>query len=378
MYARLSFFYAAYFTMIGISLPFLPVWLQARGLGASEIGYVIAAGLLVKMAIAPWIAAAVDRSGRRRRALRGLAVAALAAFLLLPLGDGFWALLGIYALFSVAWSTIMPLGENITLLSARAHRLQYGRVRLWGSLAFIGASVAAGQALEARGADLVYAAILGAVGLSALAAWPMPEPATGPGRDGHRPLRGLLADPAFLLMCLAAALIQSSHGVYYTFGTLHWQSVGHGEGLIGALWAEGVIAEILLFAVGSRIVARSGALPLLLAGGLAAGVRWTTLGLTDALPALLVVQALHALTYGAAHLGAMTYIARRVAADRSATAQSLYAASVMGVGMSLSTFAAGHLYAAAGGGAYLAMAGLGAAGAAVAAGLWRHLEDPVR
>ncbi len=371
MRTRLALFYVAYFGMIGISLPFLPVWLQSRGLGPSEIGYVMAAGMLVKLVTGPWIAGAVDRSGRRRRAMRGLAAAALAAFLLMSLAGGFWSLLAVYVVFSVAWSTLMPLCENITLLTARGHGLQYGRIRLWGSLAFIAASVAAGQALEGRDADLIHAAILGAIGASLLATWPLPEPAAASGGPGRHPIRDLLGDRDFMLMCLAAALIQSSHGVYYAFGTLHWQSVGHGEGLIGALWAEGVIAEIILFAFGARLLARTGALPLLVLGGAGALLRWTVTGLTDALPALIAVQALHALTYGATHLGAMAYLGR-MPANRSATAQSVYAASALGLGMGLSTFLAGHLYAAVGGGAYLAMAGFGLAGALCAAVLWRR------
>ena len=58
---RLAFFYGAVFALIGIHLPFWPVWLAAKGLGATEIGALIAAGVGVKVFFNPLIAHVADR-----------------------------------------------------------------------------------------------------------------------------------------------------------------------------------------------------------------------------------------------------------------------------------------------------------------------------
>ena len=79
-----------------------------------------------------------------------------------------------------------------------------------------------------------------------------------------------MGDPAFLLFLGAAAAIQSSHAVYYAFGTLHWRGLGHSEAVIGWLWAEGVIAEILLFAFGSALGSRLSPARLLMVAGFGA------------------------------------------------------------------------------------------------------------
>ena len=42
---RMAFFYAGIFAMIGIHLPFWPVWLAAKGLTPTDIGAIIAASL---------------------------------------------------------------------------------------------------------------------------------------------------------------------------------------------------------------------------------------------------------------------------------------------------------------------------------------------
>ena len=66
----------------------------------------------------------------------------------------------------------------------------------------------------------------------------------------------LLRQPGLVSFVLAAGLIQASHVVYYGFATLHWRAAGHGEAVIGWLWAEGVVAEILLFAWAGTILRR--------------------------------------------------------------------------------------------------------------------------
>jgi PPP family 3-phenylpropionic acid transporter len=92
------------------------------------------------------------------------------------------------------------------------------------------------------------------------------------------------------------------------------------------------------------------------------------MGLVPGLPAAAVLQLLHALTFGASHLGAMYMLARSVPPAAAASAQSLYAALSAGLGSGLVMLVAGTLYAAYGGRAYLFMALLSAVGLA---GVWR-------
>ena len=38
---RIALFYAAIFLVVGVAVPFWPVWLKSRGLGAAEIGLIM-------------------------------------------------------------------------------------------------------------------------------------------------------------------------------------------------------------------------------------------------------------------------------------------------------------------------------------------------
>ena len=97
---------------------------------------------------------------------------------------------------------------------------------------------------------------------------------------------------------------------------------------------------------------------LIVFGGIAGIIRWSIMGYTDFLPALIIAQALHGLTFGAAHLGAIHYISDTIPPSLSATAQSLLSAVVMGLAIGFTTIIAGALYSAVGSLAYFPMAGM--------------------
>jgi PPP family 3-phenylpropionic acid transporter len=59
---------------------------------------------------------------------------------------------------------------------------------------------------------------------------------------------------------------------------------------------------------------------------------------------LTIAQALHAFTFGAAHLGGMTFINRVAPKELLTTAQTLYSALAMGAAMALMTPITGRLY----------------------------------
>ncbi len=357
---RLSAFYAAFFVFAGIHLPFWPVWLAAKGIDAEGIALILAAGIVVKVAVNPLVAHFADRSGARRSIMFALVAGATVCFAAFYVADGFLPILFVNLAFLALWSAVMPLGESLTLLASRAVGFDYGRVRLWGSIAFVAAAAGSGMVLAGRSGEWVLLLLTPAIALVLVAVAAVPD-VRAPAAMGRSAVLELLGNRPFLAMLLACSLVQASHAAYYAFATLRWRAFGHSETVIGALWAEGVIAEIVLFAAGPAVLRRLSPPALVALAGAAGIVRWTATAASDALPVLIAAQALHAFTFGAAHLGAIHFIARHVSPSVSATAQSYYSATVMGLGIGTAMFAVGPLYAASPTGAFLAMAVLSGA-----------------
>lgn len=362
---RLASLYAALFTVIGIQLPFWPLYLSAKGLDPSQIGILMAAGYLVKIVTNPLIAQMVDRRGDRRQPLVWLAAASAVVLTLFATAGGFWMLLILTLAFAATFSAMMPLADSLTMLAGVSHRLDYGRVRLWGSLSFIAASGIAGLFLVEAPPPAILWSVIAAQLLVLAASFALPDLRGGTSGGPPRPLRPLLADRGFQIFLATTSLLQISHMIYYGFATLHWRAAGLSGPLIGALWAEGVIAEVVLFAFGRQAVARLGPRRLLAIAGAAGILRWSVLGLTVDPIALACVQLLHAATFGATHLGAMHFIAAAAPAGLSARAQALYASVTVGLAPGLAMLAAGSLYETLGGRAFLGMSLLAGCGFAL-------------
>jgi PPP family 3-phenylpropionic acid transporter len=373
---RLGAFYAASFLVVGIQSPFWPVWLSGRGLDAQEIAILFAAAIWAKVIATPLIGGLTDRLGWRRGIMVALAAMACIAYAMLWPAWGFWPLLWLNLVAGVAQSALMPLGDSITLAAVRGTGLDYGRIRVWGSISFIVAAMGsgallAGNAAPAMPGNTVLALVLAASAMLLIACFWIPSAPAAAGRARWAALGRFAADRRFWLFAASGSALQSSHQLYYGFGTLYWREQGFSDTVIGALWAEGVVAEIALFWQSAPLVARLGPLGLMALGGVAGIVRWSLIGAVPGLAAAAVLQLLHGLTFGAAHIGVMYFMARTVPPGAAASAQSLYAAVSAGLGSGFVMLAAGALYSAYGGQAYLFMALLSAAGLAGIAALTR-------
>jgi len=211
--------------------------------------------------------------------------------------------------------------------------------------------------------------LLGGGALILAAVWFLPSPA-GPTQGFDIHAWRLLLHPRQILFFAAAALIQASHVVYYSFSALYWQSLGYSTDTIGWLWAEGVIAEMLLFFWSARLLRHFRPTHLMVLGGVAGVVRWSTLATATALPLLAAVNFLHCFTFASAHVGAMFYLLRNTPSGHAGTAQSLYTTAQC-IGFGVVWLFSGALYEAVGGSAFLVMAGMSAAGAVAALRLSR-------
>jgi MFS transporter, PPP family, 3-phenylpropionic acid transporter len=370
---RLALFYAALFVSIGIQLPFFPLWLEAKGLDAGMIGFVLAAPMVVRLFSIPVLTRLADHHQAVRGAIFIASVLAAAGTIALGFTEGGLAILIVFTLASVPFTPVMPLAEAYALRGLAQVGRAYGPVRLWGSAAFIGGSLGAGWIIDSLAPGNLIWLIAGAMVASAVAAAGLvPLPAHTPVMDAPEPsYQGFLRTPGFAMVAVAAGLIQASHAVYYGFSSLDWKAAGLDGTAVGILWAIGVAAEITLFAFSGRLPLWLRPPALLLAGALGASLRWTIMALDPPTAALPFLQCLHGLSFGATHLGAIGFVARAAPAGRAATAQGSLAV-VLGGTMAVSMSLSGVLYENFGGQAYAGMALLAAAGAGCAITPWRR------
>jgi PPP family 3-phenylpropionic acid transporter len=373
--ARLALFYGTLFGLGGSYLPFFPVWLKAVGIDASWIGIITAVPAVTRFTVLPVVTALSERRQSLRGAMIVTAFATALGFSVVGTQHQPLLVLLAFAVTACVWTPMVPLTDGYALRGVARYSLDYGPLRLWGSAAFIAGALACGLLVDWIAARHLIWVIAGVAGLGAVASLglrpldrPKPAPAavagagTLPRQPGSQRESGSLLEPGFLAIILASALIQGSHAAYYSFSSITWQASGFGGLTIAGLWALGVLAEIVVFALSPRFAWPPAKLVLI--GALAAVARWLITAQEPSAAVLAMVQLAHGLTFGLTQLGTMGLLVRHVPGHVMVRGQG-YLAACGGIVTSCASILSGAVYARHGQGVYYVMAAMALLGAMV-------------
>nr|WP_321460034.1 MFS transporter [uncultured Cohaesibacter sp.] len=362
---RMSLFYAGFFFPFGIYVPFFGIWLKSLDFGPEEIGLVLTIPMIARVLFTPFMAAISDRIGDRRLALRLYCSFYGFSFALIMLNDSLIWIALVMALSHVAQSAIVPVGDSLALAGTRRFGLDYGRMRSSGTLAFLAANLAGGLFMQEFGANkLIWLLVLGNM-LHILFSISLP---IDPRRIDNKALTSgtrldwdqlkQFGQSCFWVILIAASLLQTSHSMLYSFSAIYWEKIGISANMTGILWSMASVAEIILFRYSKKISARVDWKALLMIAALVAIIRWATFPLELPTYGYLLLQFLHAGSFGCAHLGTMFFINEIVDDELSGTAQGIYT-MLTGLLSALATMASGFLYAELEGAAFLSMSIIG-------------------
>ncbi|HTX52344.1 MAG TPA: MFS transporter [Candidatus Baltobacteraceae bacterium] len=346
-------YYACYFAAIGVLEPYLVLLWGSFGFTPAQIGVLAAIPSCIAI-VAPslWTAIAdVTRRGERIFAWNTIATACVALLLPSALGPILAALL--LATLAFLRAPLIPLANSMTFRALNNDRSRYASIRLWGTIGYILAAIAAGVFIDRVGIAL---GILGAgVALGGAAA----IAATGPSRRGTplssaqwRAMFDLVRDRHLLVVLATTALARVSSGAYDTFFSIHLAVLGFSKTFAGCAWALAAGSELILMLGWHRLRVRRSARQGLMIALASHALRWLLSAFAEGPIAVLAIQPLHAFTFGAFYLASVERMDELAPAGLRATAQGLFASCAFGLGGTLGSLWAGALF------ARLGMAGL--------------------
>jgi MFS transporter, PPP family, 3-phenylpropionic acid transporter len=377
-----ALFYFAYYGYVGVFSPYASLYFADKSMTAAEIG-VLMSLMQVMRIFGPnlwgWIA---DRHQQRVRVLRITAVAALATFCGIFIGQTFLQLFIVMVLVHTFTSAQAPLSEALMLNEMQGDLTHYGRVRLWGSIGFIITVTLAGPLLDQWGIHLMPWITLLMLALVLVASLQMQEsPIVQMTRDTPSVL-ALLRRREVAAFFVSTFLMITAHAALYAFYSLYLAQIGYSKTVIGLMWALGIIVEIAFFFYQAPIFRRFGVQKLMMASLLIAVVRFLMIGFgAESLVVLMSAQVLHAATFGVHHSASVATLQRWFSGALQARGQALFTSISYGLGGTLGGLFFGGLWDAFGSRTVYsaaALLSLLAAGAAALSYRWRPHHDEMK
>ncbi|WGW00099.1 3-phenylpropionate MFS transporter [Vibrio sp. YMD68] len=361
-FAWISQYFVGFFFAYGVYLPFWALWFEEQGVSATDIGLLVGVGFATRCVSNLVITPRIHKAEHLLPALRWLS---LAAFLFVGFhfftGGNFWLMVLATVLFNLCCGPIVPLSDALANYYARLKRLDYGRTRLWGSIAFIAGSTVVGYLVSLYGTDMILYTALAGVLFSLIISMRnisvMPE--TQNKQITERPkVSQLLREWPVIKFLTLIALIQGSHAAYYSFSAIYWRDAGYSADIIGYLWSLGVVAEVMVFAFSKRFFSGWTLRALFVMAAIGVMVRWGITASTTEIYALVLVQLLHGVTFAVAHIAAIQYI-QQEEEHKMVALQALYNAIPLGAVIALLTTLSGWGYENWGANVFWAMALMG-------------------
>lgn len=369
--------YFTYFFSFGIFLPFWAAWLKGEGIEPSMIGILLGVGLVARFIGSLVISPRVKDPSKLIKALRFLSLLTLLFAVGFVFGSHWLWLFFVMIGFNLFFSPLVPLSDALAGTWQKQFIFDYGKVRVWGSIAFIISSALTGILMSASGINFSISSLdIGwSMSFDSLNGWigkdmfgthhiilaflifsitvmllgMMLKPAIMPvGKEKTTntntvSFKELLSEKSVWKFLVCVTLLQAAHAGYYSFGTIYWENAGYSPSTIGYLWSLGVMAEVLVFTFSKQLFRRWSARNLLLLSGICGVIRWGLMGISTELPVLIIIQILHCGTFTVCHLAAMRFIGARKE-NEIIRLQATYSALAMGGGIAVMSVIAGFMY----------------------------------
>ncbi len=344
IYWRLSAFYFFFFAYIGAFIPFWGLYLKSLSFQPSQIGMLMSVMQFVGI-VAPnvwgWVA---DRTGRRSTVVQALILTSLVIFCGFFFGTGFYWMLAVMAVISMC-SGSLSLVEAITLSELRDETQRYGRIRFWGSVSFIAATMIVGRALDFLPIQSLLWICFGLLFVMTLSSFALPRNKTVHHEAAHEPVWQILKRPEVIALFAGCVLMVAAHAPLNIFYAIYLVDHGYSKTVAGLLIGVGVVAEIMVFIYQPKIFQRFSVRAVMLACFVVAVLRFPVIAwCADWIVLLVLAQCLHAFTFGGFHSASMAAIHRIFTGPHQARGQTLYTSISYGAGGTIGGLASGFVW----------------------------------
>ena len=341
---RLSRFYFFYYFFVGSFVPYWGIYLQSENFSPSSIGILLSLFQISRI-VAPnfwgWLA---DHSGHRVKWIKLTSFLGLIGFIGVFWAKGFFWIFLIMSALSLFTSSTLPLAESLTLAHLATTDGHYSRIRLWGSIGFIVASLFLGYLIDLQGINILLWVLLITQAIIFFLSNTIPEAKEIHHKKNDLSIWKIIKTPSVVALLIGCTLMVSAHGVLYNFYSIYLKEHGYSSATIGWLWAVGVICEIFIFMLMPKILRRYSLKTILLLSLFLGVIRFILIGASpNHFYLLLIAQMFHAATFGSFHAASIEVIAYFFKGRNQSRGQAIYNSVAYGIGGTIGGLGGGYL-----------------------------------
>lgn len=330
----LGAYYFFYFALVGVYVIFMPKVLLELGYSPVKVGIIYAAAPFMRFLLPFIFRRSISLTPKVYRL--SLLLTFVGTLLFLAAINDFWIYLIANLLFGAAMGVSLPYVEAIALASLSKHH--YGKVRLWGSLGFMGIALWLGKALDSPYEALYY------LSMTAFLTLLFGALITKHDTTSHSSAQD---DASFSLskywaFWVSIFLMQVGFGGFYNFFTIYETAHGISLEMTSWMWSFGVICEIFMLYFQGPLLQRN-LLNILQFATLVTALRWMMLYLfPHSVTLTFASQSLHAIGFALYHTAAITYVFSLYTQKK--LAQQFFLGIAFGLGGSVGAVLSGQIY----------------------------------
>ncbi|MCB8968831.1 MAG: MFS transporter [Chloroflexota bacterium] len=336
-----ALYYWFYWSFVAVYDPYLNVYLAQLGLNGVQLGILATILPLAMLIYSPFVAALADQHGRLR--ILKLLIAGWGVLLLfMQLPRTFWGILPLIIILAVTRTPTIPIGDSIVARMTNRHNLNFGSMRLWGSIGFASFSILCGFIWEQTGfAPMFWTAAV----LSIPAIYITAKLDEGPLETSQsRPsMRLLLQDKSLVVLLIIAFLAGIPLVSTYVFGGITMTAIGGSETHIGFMFGMSALGEVPTMLTSNSIIRRLRAPQSILLSLLIMSLALVGYALATAPWILILASVGKGLGYGLFIITLVRLVDERAGAWAS-TAQSMMNAAMIGLAPLLTSPLSGYVF----------------------------------
>ncbi len=330
----LSAYYFFYFALVGVYVIFMPKVLLELGYSTFQVGLVYAAAPFMRFLLPFLFRHFISLTFKVY--LFALLLTFIGTLLFLGTVNDFWYYFTANLLFGASMGISLPYVETIALASLSKNR--YGKVRLWGSLGFMGIALLLGKMLETPYEALYYLSATAFLTLIFGGILIRHDTVEHPTAQDN----STFSLSKYWAFWLSVFLMQVGFGGFYNFFTIYETAHGISLEMTSWMWSFGVICEIVMLYFQGPLLQRN-LLNILKFATLVTTGRWMILYLyPDSISLTFASQSLHAISFALYHTAAITYVFSLYTQKK--LAQQFFLGIAFGLGGSVGALLSGQIY----------------------------------